>query len=192
MTDELFTGDKAATTLAQATDWLRLRADKGVRCPCCKQYVKIYKRTLGSQMARWLIWLVRTWEHVDKGSYGSTPRFESTRRAPHGAWVDIRLSPVRGGDYAKLAHWGLVEQKPNDGKKDNGAKDTKDSGYWRPTYKGIDFVRRRITVPSHVYLYDNVKLKEEERMISIDDALGKKYSYDELMNAPVHVEVPGL
>lgn len=196
MTDELFTGDVAATTLKQAKDWLRLRANKGARCPCCKQYVKIYKRTLGSQMARWLIWLVRTWEHADKARYGSTPRFSFDRRfeegTTHGVWVDIRQSPVRGGDYAKLIHWGLVEQKPNDNTKHNGAVDTRDSGYWRPTFKGIDFVKRSITVPSHVYLYDNIKLDEEKRMITIDDALGKKYSYAELMGAPVHVGVPGL
>ncbi len=171
MSDELFTGDINATTLKQAKDWLRLRADKGARCPCCKQYVKIYKRVLGSQMARWLIWLVRTWEKLPLGTQ----------------WVDIRQAPVRGGDYAKLIHWGLIEQKQNDDE-----KDTKDSGLWRPTHRGIDFVCRRIMVPSHVYLYDNIKLKEEPRKIMIDDALGKKFSYSDLMNAPVSVEVPGL
>ena len=185
MADELFTGDVDTTTIAQAKDWLRLRADKGARCPCCKQYVKIYKRVLGSQMARWLIWLVRTFEQLPE--YAPTMLANPPAPLRKIGWVDIRQSPVRGGDYAKLVHWGLVEQKQN-----NSEKDTKDSGLWRPTFRGIDFVHRRIMVPSHVYLYDNIKLKEEPRKIMIDDALGKKFSYSELMGAPVSVEIPGL
>ncbi len=125
MANELFEGDINTTTLKQAKDFLRLYAEKGVRCPCCKQYVKVYRRVLGSQMARWLIWLVRTWEQTDKARYGSTPRFAFDRRFEEGTdvgvWVYIRQSPVRGGDYAKLIHWGLVEQKPNEKPRDNGA-----------------------------------------------------------------------
>jgi hypothetical protein len=196
MADEVFTGDIELVSIAQAKDWLRLRAKKGARCPCCKQYVKIYKRPLGAPMARWLIWLVRTWKYADKARYGSTPRFSFDRRfeegTPNGVWIDVRKSPVRGGDYAKLSHWGLVEEKPHvpGTKKDNGAVDTKDSGMWRPTFKGIDFVYKRIEVPSHVILYDNIKLGETKTLITIVQALGKKHSYQELMNSAVKVEVP--
>lgn len=195
MPDEVFTGDIGATTVAQAKDWLRLRAKKGARCPCCKQYVKIYRRALGAPMSRWLIWLVRTWEQNDKQlpgvRFAFDRRFEEGTSAGH--WVDIRQSPVRGGDYAKLVHWGLIEQKPNLNEKKNGAKDTKDSGLWRPTYKGLDFAHGRSKVPSHVHLYDNIKISvtgAEEPLVTIMQTLGKKYSYSELMSAPVRVEVP--
>lgn len=194
MSDEIFTGDIATATVAEAKDWLRLRAGKGARCPCCKQYVKIYKRPLGSQMARWLIWLVRTWEwqlRLPAGNRNSQGHGINYHWLP-GAWVDIKGSPVRGGDYAKLIHWGLVEQKPHVPGKKNGSpsRDTRDSGMWRPTFKGLDFVYRRTMVPSHVLLYDNIKLGEELHLISIEDALGKKHSYTELMNASVSVGVP--
>lgn len=184
MSDQIFEGDPNDATVAQVKDWLRTRAKKGARCPCCKQYVKIYKRPLGAPMARWLIWLVRTWDH----------KFEPCmlKTVDNAAWIDIRLSPVRGGDYAKLLHWGLVQHKLDVLEKKNGAKDTRDSGFWRPTFKGIDFVKGGTQMASHVYLYDNVKIGEEKQLISIQDALGKKHSYKELMSAPIHVEVPGL
>jgi hypothetical protein len=191
MKDIVFEGNIKLTTVEQARDWLRarvfgesVRAKQGARCPCCKQYVKIYKRPLGAPMARWLIWLVRTWQHKF--------HLKNLKTANNDAWIDIRLAPVRGGDYAKLLHWGLIEHKLDVVKKDNGAKDTKDSGYWRPTFKGIDFVKGALKVPSHVYLYDNIKIGEEERLITIMEALGKKFSYEELMNADIDVKVPGL
>lgn len=194
MADRVFEADIEKATIADGKDWLRVHAKKGARCPCCTQYVKIYKRPLGAPMARWLIWLVRTWEQLDKTRYGSTPRFGFDRKFEEGnsrgVWIDIRNSPVRGGDYAKLVHWGLVENKADVVKKDNGAKDTRDSGLWRPTYKGIDFVHRRIEVPSHVLLYDNRKIGEEDKLIDISEALGKKHSYRELMNAPINVDIP--
>jgi len=195
MSDIIFEGNIKTTTVEQARDWLRarvfgktVRAKQGARCPCCKQYVKIYKRALGAPMARWLIWLVRTWDH----QFGSKRDLLSD--PANSAWVDIRQSPVRGGDYAKLLHWGLVEQKSDVlEKKNNGAKDTKDSGLWRPTFAGIDFARGKTKVASHVYLYDNVKIGEEsDQQITIKEALGKKFSYSELMKAPINVEVPGL
>lgn len=183
MSDAIFEGNAKTTSIAQAKDWLRFRAKKGCRCPCCKQYVKIYKRALGSQMARWLIWLVRTWDHKFQ------PRM--LKRVDNEAWIDIRLSPVRGGDYAKLLHWGLVQHKIDVLEK-NGGRDKRDSGLWRPTFKGIDFVNGKVKMPSHVYLYDNMKIGEESALITIEQALGKRHSYKELMSAPIHVDVPGL
>jgi hypothetical protein len=177
---DVFPGDLTTTTVVEAKAWLKAHARKGVRCPACRQFVKIYRRALGSQMARWLIWLVRTWEQAGL----------ARNRTALDPWIDIRRSPVRGGDYAKLAHWGLIEHKPNTEKKDNGAKDTRDSGMWRPTFKGLDFVQRRVTVPSHIFLYDNIRIGEETTLITIEQALGKRYSYAELMAATVNVDVP--
>lgn len=178
MTDVLtkvFSGDASKTSLEDAKNWLRLRARKGAHCPCCKQHVKIYRRPLGSQMARWLIWLVRVYEALP-----DLPKGHNGIRG----WIDIRESPVRGGDYAKLVHWDLAENRAN------VDPELRTSGLWRPTPKGIDFVQRRIVVPSHVELYDNHPLGFSEEMIGIDAALGKWFNYEELMNAPVKVQVP--
>jgi len=135
--------------------------EDGIDCPCCGRLGKIYRRPLGASMARWLIWLVRIW--------------------PGHGWIDIKDTDARGGDYAKLAHWQLVEQQPN-------ADETKkDSGMWRPTPHGITFVYRRIMVPSHVYLLFNNVIGWEPNHIEITDALGKTFNYSELMQS---VEVP--
>ncbi len=93
---------------------------------------------------------------------------------------------MRGGDYAKLVHWNLIEQKP----KDRGDTTRRDSGLWRPTFKGLDFAHQRCVVPSHVYLYDNILQKSEDTQINIVDALGKHFDYRELMRSPVTVQVP--
>lgn len=161
------------STLDEARAWLRERARAGQRCPCCKQFTKVYKRRLGSHMARWLIWLVQRWLQIG---------------GPE-VWIDIKDSPVRGGDYAKLIHWGLVVHKA----KDEEDTERRHSALWRPTADGIDFVMGRIRVPSHVYLYDGLPIRahdEAVREITTVEALGKKFSYAELMAERVPMAAP--
>jgi hypothetical protein len=167
--DKIFPGD-GRVTLEVAKNWLRPRAKQGAYCPCCKQHVKVYRRALGSQMVRWLIWLVRVFEQLPKTA--------------DGGWVNIKESPVRGGDYGKLVHWGVVESRSN------SDPALRTSGLWRPTAKGIDFVQQRIALPSHVVLYNNEIMAFSDETIKIREALGKRFDFAELMNAPVKVQVP--
>lgn len=165
-----------SSTLDEARAWLRGRARAGARCPCCRQYTKVYKRRLGSHMARWLIWLVQTW------------KLRATESDPN-PWIDIKDSPVRGGDYAKTEKWGLIEHKPQEA----GDSERRHSALWRPTPAGVDFVYGRIRVPSHVYLYDGELLRPRDgeiREIAIHEAIGKRFDYGELMAARVNVEAP--
>jgi len=186
----LFDKDPDTATVADVKRWLRVHAPKGAVCPCCKQHVKIYRRALGSQMARWLIWLVRTWEQKQAGVRSPVSGQLMHLECNH-PWIDVKLSPVRGGDYAKLIHWELVEHKVNEPKqkRPDGSR-PKDSGLWRPTFKGIDFVHQRLSVPSHMTLYCNLLLEQSDDLIKIHQALGKKFDYHKLMNAPINVEVP--
>jgi hypothetical protein len=144
------------STLQQAIDYVQQGLDKGVTCPCCNQYCKLYKRALNSGMALWLIELVKKHEHAQD-------------------WVDVRTIDLRGGDYAKLVHWGLTENKSND----DLTKRT--SGFWRPTQDGIDFAYKRLQVLSHVMLYNNIVVEFDGDYITIDEALGEKFDYSELM-----------
>lgn len=75
-----------------------------------------------------------------------------------------------GGEFAKLRHWGLIEG--GDGH----------AGRWRITPKGIDFLFRRIRVPQRARYYagEFLGLVGAENW-TIDDALGKKFDYAELM-----------
>jgi hypothetical protein len=140
VSDEIFAGDILATNLRDAKNWLKLRSRKGARCPCCNQYVKVYKRALNSSMSFVLIMLVRNFEAMgdkapDRG-FVHVPSFLNE--------VGLRpeVAAAVRGDWAKLAHWGLIEGRPSEG-------DKKYSGYWRPTFKGIDFAHGTGTMTSY-------------------------------------------
>ena len=132
--------------------------EDGSTCPCCGQYVRVYKRKLNSIMAKWLIWLVRRDRSSDE------------------LWHDIRRAAVRGGDYAKLLHWGLVAHKQNT----DPSKRT--SGLWRPTSIGVQFALNQCRAPSHVHIYNNRPVAFSTRSVSIVEALGARFDYQELMS----------
>ena len=46
-------------SLGTAREWLRSQAKDGARCPCCRQYVKVYRRKLNSSMSRALMIMYR-------------------------------------------------------------------------------------------------------------------------------------
>lgn len=67
-------------------------------------------------------------------------------------WIHVhqlRRTPDAGPNLAKAAHWGLIEQAPNND------KTKRCSGLWKPTPSGIEFVYKRILVASHVFLYNS-------------------------------------
>lgn len=159
----LFTGPLIFNTLDEARDFVFAHWEDGAQCPCCDQQVKLYKRPLNSTMARGLIWLVQQ---------------AGTNRD----WVEVSQDGPKwlvkaGGEFAKLYHWGLIEEMPKD------PKDTskRTSGIWRPTFKGVQFVMLRIKVPKRVFLYNNEVQGWDDEQVNIIDALGKKFDYQELM-----------
>ena len=89
-----------------------------------EQFAKIYKRKLNSGMAASLVWLVRTYLEKQNWIY---------------VWKIAPKFILRSAEIGKLAHWELAIQKTNE---DDDSKRT--SGLWKPTEKGIKFVRRRI------------------------------------------------
>lgn len=132
----------------------------GGECPCCGQNIKVYRRKLNANMSRFLIRLVR--------------QFKETQD-----WVkytDIRTEG-EGRDYSYITKWGLAVTAPA-----VQSADKKDSGFWKPTEKGIQFALGLLKVPSHVYLYDNKVIGWEQFPVDIQGALGKKWSWQELMH----------
>lgn len=138
---------------------------QAVRCPCCSQLAKVYRRKITSSMARWLIELVR--RHRRSGGYFSISE----------PWS---LAISKGtGDIAKLRHWNLIEQEQR--KAHEGYKRT--SGRWRPTDLGIAFVDGTRDVPRDALLYDSKLECLDGPMIGIRHALGDRFDYEELMRA---------
>jgi len=144
-------------TLADARAWLADQLQRsGAICPCCSQLAKVYKRKLNSNMARTLIIGYRTVQM---------------------AWFHAPTTVGDRGELAKLRYWGLVEEEQT--LRGDGGR----AGWWRVTPKGQQFILGQIELPAHALVYDGalLRLDESDGYISIRDALGEKFSYQELM-----------
>ncbi len=146
-------------TLGAARDRLRHLADEGERCPLCTQFAKVYRRSIYGTQAHDLIACYRE----------------------HGAEEFFHLASVPGvrnkGDFAKLAHWGLVEKMS--GEREDGSRRV---GWWKITRLGERFIRGEAAVPSHARIYDERLLElVEDHWVRIEDVLGKGFDYRELM-----------
>jgi len=148
-------------TIKEAKEFLRANYDRGVTCPCCGQYVKLYKRKLNSGMA---VALIRMYSHA---------RLD---------WVNVkdflRQHKYRNNhDWTLLRFWGIIEEDNQE-----GPEGAKSAGHWRITPKGHNFVLNRIRVPKRVSLYNNQFRGFDEETTSIVEALGDHFNYHELMS----------
>jgi hypothetical protein len=144
-------------TMEEGRQWTRERADAGVPCPCCTQFVKVYTRPINSGMAHALI---QMWKHA------GTEWF----------YLPNITSRWQGRDEACLKYWGLIEELQE--KRDDGGR----KGWWRVTERGQEFVKRSLRVQKYARIYDNRVLSLTGEMITIVDALGEKFNYQELMD----------
>jgi hypothetical protein len=155
-------GNNRGLTVDAARERLETAMVDGAVCPCCESWVQRYRRTLTAGMAVVLCRIVRQ-------TVG--------RQDP---WVKVyeMKHPPLGGDFAKLRHWKLLERLPKDW------EDTtrRTSGVWRATDKGIDFALGRIMVPRAYFDYQGRCLGFDEELTTIQQALGKRFDYGELMS----------
>jgi hypothetical protein len=156
-----------ATNMSDARQWLQDRLERGVKCPCCDQMAKVYKRSINHQMAAVLILLARYFNenkgekfvHVEKHIM-STGAFKVMPR-----------------EWQKLRYWGLMEPQGEVAEDGNPC-----NGFWFVTDEGIKFAKGLIRVPKNVFVYSNVVIaKTESVTIDIHDSLKKKFNYSELM-----------
>jgi len=141
--------------VAYVRDYVLLHRDKGVVCPGCEQFAKVYKRKVNSGMARSLIAMYRA---------GGT------------TWVDVtQVTDRRSREEGKLAYWGLVEEF-TEGRADGGR-----AGMWRVTALGRSFVLGHCTIPQTAEVYNGVCLRTYGPDTSIVTALGTKFDYRTLM-----------
>ena len=152
--------DPELVTLAYARDWLRERVDDGHKCPCCSQFAKVYKRRINSRQARALIAMYQAggtdWCHLPD--------------------VEAPLH-LGGSETGKARYWGLVEEA-SDEREDGGR-----SGMWRLTQGGVGYVQGYVLVQKYAHIYDGRCLGLSGEPVSIHDALGVRFDYDELMSA---------
>lgn len=151
------------TTLGEARAWLLAQAKvDGASCPCCKQFTRIYRRGLGGPMARTLIRAYRL--------HGLDP------------WHLPTVTGGASGDNAKLAYWGFIVPLP--GEREDGSRR---HGWWRITEYGAAWVQDRVRVPRYAVVYAGRCLgldKAGEQEWGVQDALGPRFNYRELMDDP--------
>ncbi len=141
----------------------RLAGDRITRCASCSGNMKIYRHPLGVT-ARVLIDMLPAepdeWVHV--------PSLK----------IDGYL--LRGGDYAKLRHFGLIEPHPTRPPEESGVKS---SGMWRLTPHGRRWTRNTTLAPSHYFnrVPGGFICVDGRNLISIVEALAKKFDYYALM-----------
>lgn len=149
------------TLLTDARDWLRDRLDDGEKCPCCTQFAKVYRRKINSGMAYALL---RFYNAVGR-EWGHKPDV-------------LKGVGAAARDESLLRYWGLFEESTE--QRDDGGR----SGWWRVTEVGEDFALRRVRVPKYARIYDGRCLGLTGELIDIRDALGDRFSYEELMRRP--------
>ena len=147
-------------TLKQAREGVQATLLEGGTCPCCDQQYRMYKRKLNTGMAHALILIYRAWQEAGGKDY----------------WIDIKDIDVRGGDYGKLTHWGLLQRR-SDMESGLGY-----SGHWRPTARGVAFVQGSTPVAAYALLYNNELTDLTGVPVYITDVLGDKLNYKELMS----------
>ena len=150
-------------TLEEAKTWLRARIEKGATCPLCHQYAKLYKRKLNAGMAKFLLDFYKLGRHDKFHHIANLLHFQTK---------------TSGTDFYLLKFWGLIQDRPKD-----PDSDTKTSGYWQITDHGIAFVRCEVKLKSHVCLYGGRFFGFEGQDVTIDQCLGDRFSYSELMGA---------
>lgn len=165
----------ANLTLEEAKQVLRSNWEKGAHCPCCHQFVKLYKRKLNSTMAYALVLMSRHPRHSPL-DYFHVPE-----------WLAMFTSSaaIRGGDFSKLRYWGLIEEDQRE--RDDGSRR---AGFYRMTDLGCGFVSQRERVPKYIYLYNQkvvTRANPDTETIDILEALGNKFHYADLMAATPEV-----
>jgi len=149
-------------TILEAKKYLRKNFEDGVSCPCCGQFVRLYKRKLNSSMARSLIWIV------------------GASRLSNDGWVDVPTEApkwlTKTNQHTTMKWWQLLERMPND------KSYKKHSGIWRPTQKGTDFALGKVSVPEYVLHYNDSIIGHSDSMVTIREACGVKFDYDEMIN----------
>lgn len=152
----IFARPGPGSTVVEVREYIlsMIAAGRNTTCPCCTRPVAEYYRTINVGMARALI---NQWRAVNQ------------------EWTKTRLLWTMTHEGAQLRWWGLIEGRED---RDDGGK----GGTWRITDLGRQYVLNQVKVPrkARVCLGALLGLDDSETA-GIQDALGTKFRYDELM-----------
>lgn len=161
-------------TLAEARERLHARLDEGSVCPCCVC-------PCCDQLAR-----LRRYK-LDSGIAYALTQFYVLGGPHHRDWVHYADVTRIAGNTMKFSlakFWGLLErsgEKMLTGQRSPaGRKNSR--GEWRLPDMGCAFVEGKITVPASILVYNDTCYGMSDEQVTIHQALGDKFDYDELMD----------
>lgn len=133
------------------------------RCDVCRGPTTTYERKLHAAMVATLVAWWGSW-----GDYAWHSLNDLYKLKPN-------LTTVRGGDFAKLAYWGFIQERP---KTDENKKNT---GIYRITEDGVAFVLGKTSFSRSAYVYNDHVLAWSEELVKVHAAIGDAFDYNELM-----------
>ena len=136
---------------------------EGVKCPCCSQKAKAWKKALISTAVADLIRLVKL--------AGSGPMHID----------DFTLTP-KDRNFSQLKLWGLVKTVSD-------VKGKRSSGVWQATTRGQLFAQNMVQVQSHVVTYNNELIKFDGPNVYAKDVLGTKFNFEKLWDDQYDLDV---
>jgi len=151
------------STVTEARLMLVSNLSKGVECPCCTQYVKLYRRAFTRAMAIGLKFLYDC-QTTDKHGYVHLEDYLKDQKC---------ASSIRG-DMPKARFWGLIE-----GRNEKRDDDSKRNGYYKITKKGEDFIEGLICIPDAVFIFNNELHSISEKTTTYKECT-KKFKYYDL------------
>lgn len=139
-------------------------------CKVCGQVTATYRRTLSEGMAATLC----AW-----WAYFKDLEFHKLTQLYSAGWKQT----AQGGDFAKLRWWGFIKEMPVD----KQTEDKKNSGKWKLTQNGLDWINGETKTPPAMYAYDDIKLGYDEdqegtEWITVTDCIGRRFSYRALLD----------
>lgn len=138
----------------------RLRSGWEGNCPTCGRYSKVYHRQIHLSIALQLIQLYKL---------GGHEKFIHTHKL-------LAKGTSGVGDFSKAKYWQLITEKKHE------PDDKKSSGFWRLTDLGLEFVLKKARIKKFAVVYDDRVIDAVGRLVSIEDCLQNKFSYQELMD----------
>lgn len=136
------------------------KVDDGADCPCCGQFVKVYRRPFGAVNARLLIAAVR--------AHGTDVFHAPTSLTSHA-----------GGEWARLALWDLIASASPPARPSG----TPARGWWRVTDLGVEVALRRQAIHRYALVYNGERLGHDGPAIHVGDALGDAFDLRDLLGS---------
>jgi len=132
-----------------------VQLENGQPCPHCSRNIDIYQRNLTRNHAQCLVNMYKKGQNI---------------------WQHYKdFCPDGFADYGKLKYWGLIESKEN-----TDHPEMLDSGMWKLTYSGIEFLFGRYNIPKYLFTYnDNVVEVKDGQRVSFSKLYGERLDFRE-------------